>query len=81
MAETKLKAREAFTLEEATEVGLFGQEVDPTPDERYSQESSDWRTPETDPAVAAEVGSSRFAGAGEPQKTKSAAKSDAKKEG
>lgn len=75
MADTKLKAREAFTLEEATEVGFFGQEVDPTPDERYSQESNDWRTPETDPEVAAEVGSNRFAGAAEPEPAKKSSSS------
>lgn len=45
-------ARTAFTLEEATKVGFFGTEVDPTPDENYSlQTPLDAPTPETDPGA------------------------------
>lgn len=42
--------------------GFIGEEVDPTPNERYSLESEDFRTPETDPKLAQEVGSTRFVG-------------------
>ncbi len=48
-------------MDEATEKGYIGIEVDPTPNERYSLESEDWRTPESDAKEAAKVGSSKFA--------------------
>lgn len=46
------------------EQGFVGAVPDPTPNERYSLQSDDWRTPETDPAAAAAAGSTRFAGKG-----------------
>ncbi len=45
------------------EQGFSGTKVDPTPNENYSLETPpDAPTPETDPKLAAEVGSSRFRG-------------------
>lgn len=55
-------------VDEAEAKGFYGTEVDPTPNERYSLESDDWRTPENDPDAASEVGSKRFAGAAEEAK-------------
>jgi hypothetical protein len=43
-------------VDEAEEQGFWGHAVDPTPNERYSLESDDWRTPETDRQTAEEVG-------------------------
>lgn len=50
-------------MDEATEQGFMGLKVDPTPNERYSLESDDWRTPESDPEAAQAVGSSKFTAA------------------
>jgi hypothetical protein len=46
---------------EAEKQGFIGEEVDPTPNERYSQESDNWATPESDPDEAEKVGSRKFA--------------------
>ena len=48
-----------------SEQGFSGIEVDPTPNERYSLESEDWRTPENDPEThaAAQKQIGRFADA------------------
>lgn len=60
-AKNKSGAREAYNLEDANEVGFFGKEVDPTPDENYSLLTPpDAPTPETDPELAAAAGSSKF---------------------
>ncbi len=56
--ENELQAR----FDEMEEKGYMGVKVDPTPNERYSLESDDWATPESDPEAAAKVGSQRFAG-------------------
>lgn len=42
-------------FDEANDKGYFGDKVDPTPNEHYSLESSNWETPETDPKLAAEA--------------------------
>jgi hypothetical protein len=42
-------------IAEAEHKGFLGEKTDPTPNERYSLESEDWRTPETDPEAAAEA--------------------------
>lgn len=48
-------------VDDAEEKGYLGEKTDPTPNERYSLESEDWRTPETDPeAAAAAYASQRF---------------------
>ncbi len=47
-------------MDEATEKGYIGVEVDTTPNERYSQESDDFRTPESDPKEAEKVGSTKY---------------------
>jgi hypothetical protein len=47
--------------DEAEKKGFLGIEVDPTPNENYSMEKPDeWRTPETDPGMAAKAGSAKF---------------------
>jgi hypothetical protein len=48
--------------DEAEDKGFLGEEVDPTPNERYSLESKNWDTPESSPKEAANVGSSKFSG-------------------
>ena len=42
-------------MDAANEQGFFGEKVDPTPNERYSLESNNWKTPETDPKLAAQA--------------------------
>lgn len=56
-AEAKNEPRTATTIEEATKLGFFGTEVDPTPDENYSLKgvTRGKPTPETDAAHAEEV--------------------------
>ncbi len=39
-------------MNEANEKGYFGDKVDPTPNENYSLETEEFRTPETDPELA-----------------------------
>ncbi len=47
-------------VDKETEQGFVGIEIDQTPNERYSQESDDSRTPESDPKEAEKVGSTKF---------------------
>lgn len=51
------QARQAFTVEEAYEVGFFGQEVDPTPDEHYTVagQLAGKPVPESDPELKAQA--------------------------
>ncbi len=64
LGESKPEPVESLPVyEEALEKGYLGQVADPTPNERYSQESGDWRTPETDEGAAKEAGRSTFSGA------------------
>ncbi len=49
-------------LDEAYEKGYWGTVPDPTPDKNYSLETVEFETPETDPKLAAEVGSRKFTG-------------------
>ena len=55
---TKQKASEPAlqkAVEEEEKKGYSGFVPDPTPNERYSLESNDWRTPETDPKAYQEA--------------------------
>lgn len=58
-------------VDQEQEQGYVGRKVDPTPNENYTVAgvTSGAPTPETDPALAAEVGSRRFEG-GEAQESK-----------
>ncbi len=47
-------------VDKETEQGFVGIEIDQTPNERYSQETSDIRTPESDPKEAEKAGSTKF---------------------
>ncbi len=57
-------------MDEATDQGFIGIEVDPTPNEEYSLEKPDsWKVPEADPKAAAKVGSPKFQNAEEGEKS------------
>ncbi len=47
-------------VDKETEQGFVGIEIDQTPNERYSQESDDFRTPESDSKEAEKAGSTKF---------------------
>ena len=50
-------------FDEYERTGTIGEPMDPTPNDHYSLESDDWRTPETDPEYAqAALIASRFPG-------------------
>ncbi len=51
-AEASAKGDVQERMDEIQEKGYFGDKVDPTPNEHYSLETEEFKTPETDPELA-----------------------------